>query len=126
MLNSQKFSPIKNWFINYFTLYGIKKNFLGEITPTKVFRIPIQPETRQKCVLNVHTATTSCRQYKLTNDIINALGGPNNIETYHEIPNSRRIRLTLINPALIDNSLLEELDVRMFIRIGKRIVHIIP
>lgn len=108
-------SPVKNWFANYF----FKEN------NARKFTIPIHSNANSKCSLPVHICSPK-EKYKISQPIIDALGGLGNIETYHEIPNSRRIRLTIINPSLIDNDLLEELDVRMFIRIGKRIVHIIP
>ena len=115
-----KLLPIKNWFATHFTLPQFHKH------SKTIFNIPIQAHSDIKRPLPVHIAVSSNKPYKINDAIINALGGPSNIESYHEIPNSRRIRLTLINPSLIDNDLLEELDVRMFIRIGKRIVHIIP
>ena len=62
----------------------------------------------------------------LDKPLINALGGPNNIESYRPIPNSRRIRVTLINPNLIDKNSLKQIDMQLFMRIGKKIVHIIP
>ena len=107
--------PVKNWFAHYLT----KEN------SAQKFTIPIHSNANSKRPLPVHICATD-KKCKINDAIIDALGGLNNIETYHEIPNSRRIRLTIINPSLIDNDLLEELDVRMFIRIGKRIVHIIP
>ena len=110
------FSPVKNWFANCFQ----KVNVAQKIS------IPIHSNANFKKTLPVHFCISSDKKYKIDQSIIDALGGISNIETYHEIPNSRRIRLTIINPSLIDNDLLEELDVRMFIRIGKRIVHIIP
>lgn len=115
-----KFSPIKTWFATHLSLP------LFHTTSKTVFNIPIQSHLNTKKNMPIHITHTSGKQLKINKEIIDALGGISNIETYHEIPNSRRIRLTLINPSLIDNDLLEELDVRMFIRIGKRIVHIIP
>lgn len=110
------FSPVKNWFANCFQ----------KTNSAQKFTVPIHSNANTKHPLPVHVCASTDRKYKIDESIIDALGGLGNIETYHEIPNSRRIRLTIINPSLIDNDLLEELDVRMFIRIGKRIVHIIP
>ena len=87
--------------------------------------IPIYSEPQTVKNIPIHVSNHSSKT-KINKHILNALGGLNNIESYREIPNSRRIRLTLINPNLVDNDLLEEIDVRMFIKIGKRIVHIIP
>ena len=123
MIGKEKILPIKNWLMAHFALQHMKKKSSNK---TAVFNIPIKPHSDTKKDLPIHTALSSNKPYKISIEVINALGGLNNIESYHEIPNSRRIRLTLVNPSLIDNDLLEELDVRMFIRIGKRIVHIIP
>ena len=88
-------------------------------------RIPIQSEKTNKFEMPVHFSSSK-EKGLIPLSILNALGGIKNIESYREIPNSKRIRLTLINPNLVDNNLLEELDISLFIRIGKKIVHIIP
>ena len=119
----EKILPVKDWLM---ACFNIKKACIDENFKTNKFNIPIQIHANTKPSLPIHIALSSNKPYKINSAIINALGGLNNIETYHEIPNSRRIRLTLVNPSLINNTLLEELDVRMFIRIGKKIVHIIP
>ena len=116
MIYKEKILPIKDWIMSRL---AFQKH-------SHTFHIPIQSNHNEGQSLPVHIALSSNKPYKINSSIINALGGLNNIESYHEIPNSRRIRLTLVNPSLIDNDLLEELDVHMFIRIGKRIVHIIP
>ena len=123
-MNKNKFHKISNWFCNLFlsqsNLYYKNTEESGYI------RIPIRIQPQSKHNIPVHFSLSGQKRDKINNHILNALGGLNNIESYREIPNSRRIRLTLINPNLVDNDLLEEIDVRMFIRIGKRIVHIIP
>ena len=90
----------------------------------KSTQIPIIPDKSAACVLPIHIQKQT--KSKLPAPIINALGGMENIETFRPVPNSRRIRITLADPNLIDRSSLEKIDVDMFIRIGKRIIHIIP
>ncbi len=121
---SQATDRVKTWLTRYFQANAQN---IEQKTQTTFISIPITTQAEQMRYVPVHfSGKSKCRTYKLAPHIIAALGGLNNIESYREIPNSRRIRLTLINPSLIDNSMLEEADVRMFIRIGKRIVHIIP
>ena len=113
----ERILPVKNWFAAYFLRKNPKTTYLN---------IPIQSSNTKKHFVPVHFSASAQKTQKINKAVLNALGGVSNIESYQEIPNSRRIRLTLINPSLVDNALLEELDVRMFIRIGKRIIHIIP
>ena len=117
----ERILPVKNWFATYF----LRPNTKETKQPTYL-NIPIQSTNTKKSFVPIHFSSAIHKTQKINKAVLNALGGVNNIESYQEIPNSRRIRLTLINPSLVDNALLEELDVRMFIRIGKRIVHIIP
>ncbi len=124
-MTPQKLNPIKNWFVSLFSPHFISKH-LNDNEQKGYLNIPIETRPNDKQFLPVHFSPSNNRKEKITLPVLRALGGSNNIESYREIPNSRRIRLTLVNPNLIDNALLEELDVCMFIRIGKRIVHIIP
>ena len=124
-MHRSKLSKLKNWFYSFFIPHSSNQHYT-ETEQSGYLNIPIQPSTDKKQEIPVHFSLTGKKNDKISHHILNALGGLHNIESYREIPNSRRIRLTLINPNLVDNALLEEIDVRMFIRIGKRIVHIIP
>ena len=64
--------------------------------------------------------------YPIGNTFIEALGGKNNIRTYRQIPNSNRIRLTLVNPKLLDEQRINQLQLRMYLRVGDDIIHVIP
>ena len=119
-----KIRQIKNWFCSLFSEHS--NLHYKENEESGYVSIPIQSDNQQKHKIPVHFSLTGRKTDKINRHVLNALGGLQNIESYREIPNSRRIRLTLVNPSLVDNDLLEEIDVRMFIRIGKRIVHIIP
>lgn len=123
-MHKNKIRQIKNWFFNL--LSGHSNLHYKETEESGYLNIPIQPHTETKRTIPVHVSFTGRKTDKINRHILTALGGLHNIESYREIPNSRRIRLTLVNPNLVDNDLLEEIDVRMFIRIGKKIVHIIP
>ena len=118
-----KIFNIKDWLSSFFH-QPIKKHFVSDSQRGYV-RIPIQTEKENKFEIPIHFLS-SRETGKIPYSILNALGGLDNIESYREIPNSKRIRLTLINPDLVDNDLLEEIEIRLFIRIGKRIFHIIP
>ena len=122
MLKNEIFK-IKDWLSSFFH-QPIKKHFASD-SQSGYVRIPIQMEKENKFEIPIHFLSSK-ETGKIPYPILNALGGINNIESYREIPNSKRIRLTLINPKLIDNDLLEQIEIRLFIRIGKRIVHIIP
>jgi len=119
-----KIRKIKNWFCSLFS--SQPDLHYSESEQSGYVNIPIQAHEEKQHKIPVHFSLSGHKTDKINRHILNALGGLQNIESYREIPNSRRIRLTLINPNLVDNALLEEIDVRMFIRIGKRIVHIIP
>ena len=84
----------------------------------------VQISIKEKSNNPVHVSKTN--KMKLSKAITDSLGGVDNIESYCLIPNSRRIRLTLVNPKLIDKESLEQLDTQLFMRIGKKIIHIIP
>ena len=119
-----KLRKIKKWFRDIFSSHS--NLHYKETEESGYLNIPIQPDKETKRKIPIHISLRNTTKDKINRHILNALGGLHNIESYREIPNSRRIRLTLVNPNLVDNALLEEIDVRMFIRIGKRIVHIIP
>ena len=87
-------------------------------------QISIKEKSNKPHPLPVHVSKTN--KMKLSKAITDSLGGVDNIESYCLIPNSRRIRLTLVNPKLIDKESLEQLDTQLFMRIGKKIIHIIP
>ena len=100
-------------------------DWLGRcLNNNKQTKIHIEPDKSDVCALPIHIRKQT--EIKLSLPIVKALGGIDNIETFRAVPNSRRIRITLVNPNLIDRSSLEKIDVDMFIRIGKRIIHIIP
>ncbi len=103
-----------------------RANLVSKTSQKGSVSIPIRPHPKKEYHLPIHVSLQAINMNRLGKSVIDALGGKTNIESYREIPNSRRIRLTLVDPTLIDNVLLEEIDIRMFIRIGKRIVHIIP
>ena len=123
-MHKNKLQRIKNWFHSCFATHT--NEHYEETEQSGYLNIPIETHIQKAHKIPVHFSFSLKKTEKINRHILNALGGLNNIESYREIPNSRRIRLTLINPNLVDNDLLEEIDVRMFIRIGKRIVHIIP
>ena len=89
---------------------------------SSIVQIPIQIRQSPGTQIPVRQIKKS----RLPEPVIAALGGVGNIETYRTVPNSKRIRLTLANPALVNNQQLQQIDLHMFIRIGKRIIHIIP
>ena len=100
-------------------------NWLGHcLNNKKQEKIQIVPDQSRIYVLPVHVRKQT--ESRLSAPIIKALGGIDNIETFRPIPNSRRIRITIANPNLINRTSLEKIDVNMFIRIGKKIIHIIP
>ena len=90
----------------------------------KVVQIPIQCCQEKSKALPIHISKIN--RIKLDKTIVDALGGLNNIESFCPVPNSRRIRLTLNNPSFIDKYSLEQIDMHLCMRIGKKIVHIIP
>jgi len=118
-----KIFKIKDWLSSFFH-HPIKMHFDSD-SQSGYVRIPIQVEDTNKFEIPIHFLSSK-ESGKIPYSILNALGGIKNIESYREIPNSKRIRLTLINPKLVDTDLLEQIEIRLFIRIGKRIVHIIP
>ena len=123
-MHNNKLMELKNWLHTLFTQKAINSKY-NEEEMRGYLNIPIRSLEEKKYKIPIHTHLTDYPK-KISHQILNALGGSQNIESYREIPNSQRIRLTLINPDLIDNELLEEIEIRMFIRIGKRIIHIIP
>ena len=90
----------------------------------QIVKIPIQIIRKDKQKIPVRQLNN--QPIGLSPLIIDALGGSENIESYRCIPNSKRIRLTLLNPDLVDNKQLRQMETRLFIRIGKKIIHIIP
>lgn len=90
----------------------------------KKVQISIKEKVRKPHSIPIHISKAT--KVTLSKAITDSLGGIDNIESYSLIPNSRRIRLTLVNPNLIDKASLEQLDTQLFMRIGKKIVHIIP
>ena len=118
------FSHLKKWIRKILRTNTI--HHYNDNEQSGYLNIPIENHSSKQHPIPVHISLIGQKNTKISKPVLNALGGLDNIESYREIPNSRRIRLTLVNPNLVDNALLEEIDVRMFIRIGKRIVHIIP
>ena len=125
MTTKERLLPIKNWFASWLGFSQTQRHY-NDNSEGGYLNIPIKTHSSARHFMPVHFSFAPDKTCKLNGTIIQALGGLSNIESYREIPNSQRIRLTLIDPTLVDNALLEELYVRMFIRIGKRIVHIIP
>ena len=123
-MHGNKLIGLKNWLHALF-MQRSRNSQYNEEEMRGYLNIPIKSQKEKKYNIPIHTHLTDYPK-KISHQILNALGGSQNIESYREIPNSQRIRLTLINPDLIDNELLEDIEIRMFIRIGKRIIHIIP
>ncbi len=101
---------------NWFNLQNKKKS--------KKILIRIQKETNQSKFVSVYINKVD--KIKLSQAIVNSLGGVNNIESCHIVPNSKRIRLTLVNPNLVDKTSIKQLNTQLFMRIGKKIFYIIP
>ncbi len=88
--------------------------------------IPIFVEKKAPIPLKIHFSTHSSCPNKLNDDLLLILGGPENILQIKEIPNSRRIRVTIKDPALLNEDALDHADIRFYIRIGQHIIHIVP
>lgn len=73
-----------------------------------------------------HSKCPVCPYPKLTSQLFEALGGLSNIESYHEIPGSRRIRITLYHPELLNDEKLDQANLRFYLRIGRKIIHLVP
>lgn len=95
-----------------------------ESTKHQIVKIPIQIVDTTVKQMPVHQKNHTTDS--LSQPLISALGGVDNIESCHAVPNSKRIRLTLSDPNLVDSHQLRQIETRLFIRIGKKIVHIIP
>ena len=88
--------------------------------------IPILVEKKAPIPLKIHFSAHSSCPNKLNEDLLLILGGPENITQIKEIPNSRRIRVTIKDPALLNEEALDQADIRFYIRIGQHIIHIVP
>lgn len=89
--------------------------------------IPVYQRPSTPCPIPIHRTQYSQRiKLDIPPDIISHLGGHENIAAFNIIPNSRRIRITLHNPELIDKRKLSNNTVCFFMQVGERIIHIIP
>ena len=105
----------------------MRRSFLHKIIkklkPKKSVKIPI--ENRGERVYLPIRQGQAVEFGPIGTSFIEALGGKNNIRTYRQIPNSNRIRLTLVNPKLLDEQRINQLELRMYLRVGDDIIHVI-
>ena len=95
-------------------------------TQRGLVNIPIISNERAPFAIPVRFHDCPQSAGKLNKSVLRALGGEENIETYREIPGSRRIRVTLLHPERFNEQWMKAAQVRFYMRIGKRILHIFP
>ena len=97
---------------------------IRKFTSKKSIKIPIENKG-ERVYLPIRQVQTINFEH-IGMPFIEALGGKDNIRTYRQIPNSNRIRLTLVNPKLLDEQRINQLELRMYLRVGDDIIHVIP
>ncbi len=103
---------------------GSKTDDMRVVRPKQT--IPIIIEKRAPVALKIHFSPHLPCPNKLNEDLLLILGGPQNIVQVRQIPNSRRIRITIKDPALLNEAALDQADIRFYIRVGQHIIHIVP